>query len=89
MKKRRSIEVFSLSFLDVICCGFGAIILLLVLSLALEPATLEHMKSDMSGEIKQIEDELREYSTGEPSAPAGNHAKKQSSTGVPAGCWRS
>ena len=33
MKKRRSIEVFSLSFLDVICCGFGAIILLLVLSL--------------------------------------------------------
>ena len=51
MKKRRSIEVFSLSFLDVICCGFGAIILLLVLSLALEPATLENMKSDMSGEI--------------------------------------
>jgi len=59
MKKRRSIEVFSLSFLDVICCGFGAIILLLVLSLALEPATLENMKSDMSGKIKQIEDELK------------------------------
>ena len=28
--KRRETEVFSLSFLDVICCGFGAIILLLV-----------------------------------------------------------
>jgi hypothetical protein len=30
--KRRETEVFSLSFLDVICCGFGAIILLLVLT---------------------------------------------------------
>lgn len=32
MKKRRDIEVFSLSFLDCICCGFGAIILLFVLT---------------------------------------------------------
>ena len=31
-RKRRSIEIFSLSFLDCICCGFGAIILLLVLT---------------------------------------------------------
>jgi hypothetical protein len=30
--RRRDIEIFSLSFLDVICCGFGAIILLFVLS---------------------------------------------------------
>ena len=36
--RRRSIEVFSLSFLDCICCGFGAIILLLVLSKIDEPA---------------------------------------------------
>lgn len=55
--KRRPIEVFSLSFLDVISCGFGAIILLLVLSLALEPATLEHITSDLSGKVEQIEDE--------------------------------
>ena len=27
MAKRRKVEVFSLSFLDVICCGFGAVIL--------------------------------------------------------------
>ena len=32
MLRRRSVEVFSLSFLDCICCGFGAIILLLVLT---------------------------------------------------------
>lgn len=55
--KRRNIEVFSLSFLDVISCGFGAIILLLVLSLALEPATREQITSDMSGKIEQIKSE--------------------------------
>ena len=31
-KPRRSAEEFSLSFLDVICCGFGAIILLLMIT---------------------------------------------------------
>ena len=29
-RKRRNVEAFSLSFLDCICCGFGAIILLLL-----------------------------------------------------------
>ena len=62
-KPRRPIEVFSLSFLDVISCGFGAIILLFVLSLALEPATLENIKSDLSGSIKQIEQEREELIT--------------------------
>jgi hypothetical protein len=33
MIKRRSIEVFSLSFLDCLCCGFGAILLLFILSI--------------------------------------------------------
>ena len=37
MKKRRNIEAFSLSFLDCICCGFGAIVLLLVLSKIYDP----------------------------------------------------
>ena len=32
--KRREFEVFTLSFLDCICCGFGAIMLLLVLTVA-------------------------------------------------------
>ena len=27
MKKRRAFEVFTLSFLDCICCGFGAVVL--------------------------------------------------------------
>ncbi len=33
MIKRRPIEVFSLSFLDCLCCGFGAILLLFLLSI--------------------------------------------------------
>ncbi|MDB2506409.1 hypothetical protein N9X20_02565 [Opitutales bacterium] len=33
MIKRRQIEVFSLSFLDCLCCGFGAILLLFLLSI--------------------------------------------------------
>lgn len=32
MKKRRETDIFSLSFLDIITCGFGAIILLLVIT---------------------------------------------------------
>ncbi len=39
-KSRRDVEVFSLSFLDVMCCGFGAIILLLVLVKVGEPRAL-------------------------------------------------
>ncbi len=33
MKRRRQTQVFSLSFLDCICCGFGAIILIFVLNI--------------------------------------------------------
>ena len=33
-KKRRELEVFSLSFLDCICCGFGAVLLIFLLTIA-------------------------------------------------------
>ena len=51
MFRRRGIEVFNLSFLDVISCGFGAVILLLVIALALEPATVETLTQDLRGKI--------------------------------------
>lgn len=51
--RRRNIEVFSMSFLDVISCGFGAVILLLVLSLALEPVTVQKITEDLRGLITQ------------------------------------
>ena len=57
---RRDIRVFSLSFLDCICCGFGAVILLFVLSKFSEPLILDEIKKDLSGRILQLEEELRE-----------------------------
>ncbi len=51
--KNRSVEVFSLSFLDVISCGFGAMILLLVLVLALEPLVLEKIANEQQGDIDE------------------------------------
>ena len=51
MIKRRGIEEFSVSFLDVICCGFGAIILLLMVTKTLEPAVLEDSNLDLSEQI--------------------------------------
>ena len=60
MKKRRDIEIFSLSFLDVICCGFGAIILLFVLSKFAEPIIIEEVRADLQLEVQRLEEELHE-----------------------------
>ena len=60
MIKRRGIEEFSISFLDVICCGFGAGILLLMLTRPLEPILLENSKVDLSERIEAREQALFE-----------------------------
>jgi hypothetical protein len=57
-RERRPFEVFSLSFLDVVCCGFGAIILLFVLNKMGEPAALERAQRDLSGLLARLEEEL-------------------------------
>ena len=59
-KQRRTIDIFNLSFLDVVSCGFGAIILLLVISMVLEPLVIEKMSVDLSGLIMKLEQELFE-----------------------------
>ncbi|MDH4205758.1 MAG: hypothetical protein OEV45_09545 [Desulfobacteraceae bacterium] len=59
-KRRRDIDIFSLSFLDCICCGFGAIILLFVLSKFAEPVVIEQIKENMQAEIVRSENELFE-----------------------------
>jgi hypothetical protein len=58
--RRRDIETFSLSFLDCICCGFGAIILLFVLSKFSEPIIIEEVKEDLDSVIQRLEAELHE-----------------------------
>jgi len=58
MRKRRNVEAFSLSFLDCICCGFGAIILLLVLSKIYEPVIIEKTQDDLESLIALLQQEL-------------------------------
>ncbi len=54
-RTRRGIEVFGMSFLDIISCGFGAIILLLILTLALEPRVVNRITLDLRDKISLIE----------------------------------
>jgi hypothetical protein len=57
-RTRRDTETFSMSFLDCICCGFGAIILLLVLNEFGEPIQLEQSRVDLDQQIVRMEKEL-------------------------------
>ena len=59
-KQRRGIEEFSVSFLDVICCGFGAIILLLMITKTVEPIILEQSQVNLEGVVEDREDALFE-----------------------------
>ena len=59
-RRRRDFQTFSLSFLDVISCGFGAIILLLVLSKIYEPVIIEKTQEDLEALIALLQQELFE-----------------------------
>ena len=58
--RRRDIEEFSVSFLDVICCGFGAIILLLMITKTVEPVLLEKSTVNLEGQVAARENALFE-----------------------------
>jgi hypothetical protein len=60
MRRRREFEVFSMSFLDAICCGFGAMILLFIVTRTTEPARLEESQRDLQGLITQYQQELND-----------------------------
>ena len=59
-RKRRGIEEFSVSFLDVICCGFGAIILLLMITKTVEPILLEKSQINLEGLVADRENAVFE-----------------------------
>ena len=59
-RRRDGAEGFSLSFLDVVCCGFGAVILLLVLTKIGEPQALERSVRDLDSLIAKLQEELHE-----------------------------
>jgi hypothetical protein len=58
--RRREFEVFTLSFLDCICCGFGAIILLLVLSDFGKPLIIEKSEKNLQGQLLDLQEQLFE-----------------------------
>jgi hypothetical protein len=59
-RRRRELSSLSLSFLDAVTCGFGAIILLLVITKIFEPIRLEESNDEIDGLIVRYEKELRD-----------------------------
>jgi len=60
VKKRRQAQVFNLSFLDVVSCGFGAIILLLVLTKSSELVVLEEVSENLESMVVDLEQRVQE-----------------------------
>ncbi|MGA0019422.1 MAG: VWA domain-containing protein [Steroidobacteraceae bacterium] len=57
MAKRR-VEVFSLSFLDVICCGFGAVILFYTIISAQSGVERTRQAEDLAAQVSLLEEEV-------------------------------
>ena len=57
-RKRRDVDIFNMSFLDVVSCGFGAIILLLVIVKISEPHVIERLAVDLTGLVQRLEAEV-------------------------------
>jgi hypothetical protein len=60
MARRRGPEEFSLSFLDVICCGFGAVILLLMITKTVQPQIIEASTVNLEGLVADLQEQLFE-----------------------------
>ncbi|MGI9299644.1 MAG: VWA domain-containing protein [Luminiphilus sp.] len=60
MRSRRPAPEISLSFLDVICCGFGAVILLLMITKTVEPQVLEESTVIAEGKVSELTEQLFE-----------------------------
>lgn len=59
-KYRRELNEASLSFLDVISCGFGAIVLLLIIAPVGDPVALEEAEQQLQGTVKELQEQLFE-----------------------------
>lgn len=58
---RRSVETFNLSFLDIIACGFGAIVLLLLIAKVGNPtAIVETSKDDLLNKLFSLQDQKKD-----------------------------
>ena len=59
-RRNRAPEEFSLSFLDVICCGFGAVILLLMITKTVQPQIIEASAVNLQGRVAALQEQLFE-----------------------------
>ncbi len=56
MVKRREANVFSLSFLDIMSCGFGAVILIYIIINHATEVTSQEVNAQLLAEVKQLEE---------------------------------
>ena len=57
-RRRRGVETSALSFLDCICCGFGAVILLLVITKIEQPRAILGIQAGLEERLQELRDEL-------------------------------
>jgi hypothetical protein len=57
--RRRTVEVFTLSFLDCICCGFGAVILFYTIVSAQAGMQGLHSTDALSAEVNRLEEQVQ------------------------------
>lgn len=60
-RRSRKAEAFGLSFLDCICCGFGAIILLFIVSLGVQATETVKLKKVLENTVLQRQLKLADY----------------------------
>ncbi|HXY77097.1 MAG TPA: VWA domain-containing protein [Steroidobacteraceae bacterium] len=58
MARRRTIEVFTLSFLDCICCGFGAVILFYTIVSARSGTVSLEVTDNLTAEVSRLREEV-------------------------------
>lgn len=62
MAKRRDSNIFSLSFLDIMSCGFGAVILIFIVIQHGSEATPQESNAEILAEVRKIEEQITDES---------------------------
>jgi len=60
MAKRRELNTSSLSFLDIMACGFGAVILVFIVINHSTESTPQELNSQLMAEVRKIEIEIKD-----------------------------
>src|SRR5215218_2076402 len=60
MARRRKFDIFSMSFLDTICCAFGALVLLYMILNAVGSTSAQKGNADLHAEVDKLEEQVLE-----------------------------